>query len=523
MNLKGLTSAEVEESRKNHGSNKLTQIPTRPLWKIVLNGFTDPMILILLVALAVQLVLCFMGQAEWYEPVGVLVAILIANGVASVSQYKQEGKASALKSVEEAKETAKVLRDGKLTEIHVSEVVVGDIVYLQAGDKISADGEIVEGTIAVDQASLNGETEEAEKRPVADKEEYEIKDLLNEHYAYRGTVVCGGEAYMEVKVVGDKTIFGELALEVQEDKRATPLQIKLAKLANQISTFGYIGASLIVIAIVAKTLLSGQIPANSADWVKLLIDAVTVAITIIVCAVPEGLPMLTSVLLSYQSIRMAKDNVLVRNINGLETAGSLSILFTDKTGTITEGKLSVSEISIGTLNKYETVASVGDKLRDDILIGIGVNNSSSASDGKVLGGNNTDRALMSMLIKEGYAENLPKGITREFIAFDSAKKYSGLTYDHDGKTETYIKGAPEKILIRCKYCLDENGQKVPFDKSTDVNTYIEEQALRSMRLLAVAKSESETDDGELTLICILSIFQNISDRFPGCLLRQTRN
>ena len=192
MNLKGLTSAEVEESRKNHGSNKLTQIPTRPLWKIVLNGFTDPMILILLVALAVQLVLCFMGQAEWYEPVGVLVAILIANGVASVSQYKQEGKASALKSVEEAKETAKVLRDGKLTEIHVSEVVVGDIVYLQAGDKISADGEIVEGTIAVDQASLNGETEEAEKRPVADKEEYEIKDLLNEHYAYRGTVVCGG-------------------------------------------------------------------------------------------------------------------------------------------------------------------------------------------------------------------------------------------------------------------------------------------------------------------------------------------
>ena len=509
MNLKGLTSAEVEESRKNHGSNKLTQIPTRPLWKIVLNGFTDPMILILLVALAVQLVLCFMGQAEWYEPVGVLVAILIANGVASVSQYKQEGKASALKSVEEAKETAKVLRDGKLTEIHVSEVVVGDIVYLQAGDKISADGEIVEGTIAVDQASLNGETEEAEKRPVADKEEYEIKDLLNEHYAYRGTVVCGGEAYMEVKVVGDKTIFGELALEVQEDKRATPLQIKLAKLANQISTFGYIGASLIVIAKDKKTLLSGQIPANSADWVKLLIDAVTVAITIIVCAVPEGLPMLTSVLLSYQSIRMAKDNVLVRNINGLETAGSLSILFTDKTGTITEGKLSVSEISIGTLNKYETVASVGDKLRDDILIGIGVNNSSSASDGKVLGGNNTDRALMSMLIKEGYAENLPKGITREFIAFDSAKKYSGLTYDHDGKTETYIKGAPEKILIRCKYCLDENGQKVPFDKSTDVNTYIEEQALRSMRLLAVAKSESETDDGELTLICILSIRDNV--------------
>ena len=176
--------------------------------------------------------------------------------------------------------------------------------------------------------------------------------MLNKYYAYRGTVVVGGEAYLEVKVVGDKTLFGELALEVQEETRETPLQVKLGKLAKQISTFGYIGAICIVVGIMAKTLLTGNMPHGIYEWIRLIMDAVTVAVTIIVCAVPEGLPMLTSILLSFQSMKMAKDNVLVRKINGLETAGSLSILFSDKTGTITEGKLSVVEIATGNVKQF---------------------------------------------------------------------------------------------------------------------------------------------------------------------------
>ena len=235
MNLQGLNKQQVEESRQKHGANTLTQIPPEPLWKKILEGFKDPMIMILLVALVIQVVLCFMGEAHWYEPVGILIAIMIANGVSAISENQQEGKASALKAEEEAKEVAKVLRDGKLMEIHVSEVVVGDLVYLQAGDKISADGEIVQGLVKVDQATLNGETKEATKSVNESGEAYNTKDLLNRCYVYRGTVVCSGEAYMEVKVVGDKTLFGELALEVQEDTRETPLQVKLAKLAKQIS------------------------------------------------------------------------------------------------------------------------------------------------------------------------------------------------------------------------------------------------------------------------------------------------
>ena len=181
MKLNGLTNEQVKKSREQHGANTLTQIPPDPLWKKILEGFKDPMIMILLVALVVQVVLFFLGQSEWFEPVGILVAIMIANGVASVSESKQEGKASALKAEEEAKEMAKVIRNGKLEEIHVSEVVVGDIVYLQAGDKIPADGEIVEGTVKVDQAALNGETEEATKKPIENGETYDIKDLLNKH------------------------------------------------------------------------------------------------------------------------------------------------------------------------------------------------------------------------------------------------------------------------------------------------------------------------------------------------------
>ena len=504
MNLQGLNKQQVEESRQKHGANTLTQIPPEPLWKKILEGFKDPMIMLLLVALVIQVVLCFMGEAHWYEPVGILIAIMIANGVSAISENQQEGKASALKAEEEAKEVAKVLRDGKLMEIHVSEVVVGDLVYLQAGDKISADGEIVEGLVKVDQATLNGETKEATKTVNESGEAYNTKDLLNRCYVYRGTVVCSGEAYMEVKVVGDKTLFGELALEVQEDTRETPLQVKLAKLAKQISTFGYIGAIAIVVGVFARTLLGGNIPNTFMEWVNLSIEAITVA------AVPEGLPMLTSILLSYQSMRMAKDNVLVHKINGLETAGSLSLLFSDKTGTITEGKLSVVEVATGNVRKFSSMKELPLPLKDEVTIGIGLNNSSSYSNGSIIGGNSTDRALMSFLVDAGVDANVAREDVRNFNAFDSAKKYSTVTINHNGKVVTYIKGAPERIIARCQTYLDENGAVKPLTERNFLMTYMDEQAGRSMRLLGVAKCDGDTADGDsLTLVCVLAIRDNV--------------
>lgn len=509
MKRTGLTAEQVEESRSKHGSNSLTQIPPDPLWKKILGGFKDPMIMILLVALVVQVVLFFLGQAEWFEPVGILIAILIANGVASVSESKQEGKASALKAEEEAKETAKVVRSGKLEEIHVSEVVVGDIVFLQAGDKIPADGIVVEGELKVDQAALNGETEEADKIPFVDGASYDVKDLLNKYYAYRGTVVCGGEGYMEIKVVGDKTLFGELALEVQEDTRETPLQVKLGKLAKQISTFGYIGAIAIVAGVMAKTLITGSIPSGIYEWIRLIMDAITVAVTIIVCAVPEGLPMLTSILLSFQSMRMAKDNVLVHKINGLETAGSLSILFSDKTGTITEGRLSVVEMATGNVTVFNALSKMPSNLALDVITGIGINNSAVASDGVIIGGNSTDRALMSFLVSSNAVNSMTKEDVRAFNAFDSNRKMSSVTITRDGNSVTYVKGAPEKIVERCTHYIDENGEIKELVEKNYLTSYIDAQAGRSMRLLAVAKAAGESENADLTLVCVISIRDNV--------------
>lgn len=509
MKRTGLTAEQVEESRNKHGSNSLTQIPAEPLWKKILEGFKDPMIMILLVALAVQVVLFFLGQAEWFEPAGILIAIMIANGVASVSESKQEGKASALKAEEEAKETAKVIRDGKLEEIHVSEIVVGDIVYLQAGDKIPADGIVIEGELKVDQAALNGETEEADKIPCVDGASYDVKDLLNRYYGYRGTVVCGGEGYMEIKVVGDNTLFGELALEVQEETRETPLQVKLGKLAKQISTFGYIGAIAIVVGVMAKTLITGSIPSGIYEWIRLIMDAITVAVTIIVCAVPEGLPMLTSILLSFQSMRMAKDNVLVHKINGLETAGSLSILFSDKTGTITEGRLSVVEMATGNVTVFNALSKMPSNLALDVITGIGVNNSAVASDGAIIGGNSTDRALMSFLMSSNAVNSMTKEDVRAFNAFDSNRKMSSVTITRDGNSVTYVKGAPEKIIERCTHYIDENGEIKELVEKNYLTSYIDAQAGRSMRLLAVAKVDGTSEDAELTLVCVISIRDNV--------------
>lgn len=509
MKLTGLTSQQAEESRRKNGANTLTEIPPDPLWKKILEGFKDPMLMILLAALAVQAVLFFLGEAEWFEPAGILTAILAANGVASISENKQESKASALKAEEEAKEMTKVIRDGKLAEIHVSEVVTGDIIFLQAGDKIPADGVIADGSIKVDQAVLNGETEEADKTALAGNEPFDIKDLLNRRYAYRGTVVCSGEAYMEVKTVGDRTLFGELALEVQEDTRETPLQVKLGKLAQQISTFGYVGAIAIVTGILAKTLISGSIPGSIYEWIRLILDAVTVAVTIIVCAVPEGLPMLTSILLSFQSMKMAKDNVLVRKINGLETAGSLSILFSDKTGTITEGRLSVVELTTGDCKVFEKLNQMPQSLAADVVTGIGVNNSASASGDTIIGGNSTDRALMAFLAAADAAGSLSRDEVKCFNAFDPNKKRSSVTLARGSSFETYLKGAPEQIIAKCTCYIDGNGQRQKLTDKKALTAYLDEQASRSMRLLAVAKTEGASEDGDLTLLCVLGIRDNV--------------
>lgn len=531
MELRGLTEAEVIERRAQHGNNSLTQIMPEPLWKKVLHGFRDPMIMILLAALVIQAVLYFLGQAEWYEAAGVLIAILLANGVAAISESQQEGKALSLREEEAAKDVTKVLREGVLQEIPVNDVVAGDIVFLQAGDRIPADGELVKGRAKLDQSVLNGETEEITKKPVPEGEaaSYDRLDLLNPHYVYRGTVVCSGETYLAIKVVGDDTLFGQLALEAQSNTRKTPLQVKLGRLAHQISTFGYVGAVAIVLGILLKTFVTGQLPEGLFQWIRLIMDAVTVAVTVIVCAVPEGLPMLTSMLLSAQSLKMEKDNVLVKKINGMETSGSLSILFSDKTGTITEGKLSVAELASGDGSVLYRACDDGDgheecAVRDfqgiskeylhHLLLGLGLNNSASASGGKVIGGNSTDRAIMGFLAEKGLAGQIDKHLAADCRYFNSHDKYAAVEIKGTGLT--YVKGAPEVLMSCCHSYYDANGNLHPLPTLNKLQVYANEQAKRSMRLLAVAAGRTRRNEAgelvmpeELVLVGLISIRDNL--------------
>ncbi|WP_297963220.1 calcium-translocating P-type ATPase, PMCA-type [uncultured Anaerovibrio sp.] len=541
MSLMGLSSGEIGERRAKYGTNSLTQLERDSLSKKILYGFKDPMIMILLVALIIQGVLYFMGQAQWFEPVGILVAVLIANGVASVSEYRQEGKAVALRNDEAAKDMTKVLRDGELSEIPVGEVVQGDIIFLQAGDRLPTDGVFLEGTVHVDQSVLNGETEEIYKYPVEEgsEEQIDVDDLLNPHYAYRGTVVCSGEGYLETRVVGDNTLFGQLALEAQSVARRTPLQVKLDKLARHISTFGYVGAIAIVAGILMKTAMTGAAPESIWEWVRLIIDAVTVAVTVIVCAVPEGLPMLTSMLLSVQSLKMEKDNVLVKKINGIETSGSLSILFSDKTGTITEGKLSVMDITLGDLSNLRKIGQLELKTKggpeaspaylEKFLNAAGLNNSAHAGNGSIIGGNSTDRSIIKALMKADLVDKIHREAALGFKYFNSRDKYSAVAVDEHNECRCYLKGAPEVLVSRCSHYLSADGSVHVLASHDALLQYLDDQARRSMRLLALAYGPgSVTEQGEaeamgqLVLVGIICIRDNLRPEAVGA-IREVQN
>ena len=489
------------ESRRLHGSNLLTQLPPTPLWKRFLLGFRDPMLVILLVALVIQAVLFLLGKAAWFEPFGVFVAILLANGVAAISEHIQAGKASALKAEAEGKERAKVLRDGSLQELQVRDVVVGDIVSLQAGDKIPADGLVCQGAFQVDQSALNGESEEA---PKSAGTSCDLQNLMDPHAGFRGTVLGGGEGLLQIQAVGDKTLFGALALEVQGHPRPTPLQVKLTHLAKQITLFGYIGACAIVAGILGQTFLTGNLPESLTAWIRLLLDAITVAVTIVVCAVPEGLPMLTSILLSLQSMRMIRDNILIHRINGLETAGSLSILFCDKTGTITEGRLAVAELATADATPLPSLSSLPEAFRNDLAICLGRNNSARVSNGNLIGGNSTDRALLAFL-KENHSLHAETLDVCHSQPFDSIHKYSSLTIRQNGARRIFQKGAPEALLPHCTHFCDAHGQIHPLPDQNALTAYLDAQAARSFRLLAATVQEEHRQ----ILLAIISIRDNV--------------
>ena len=412
----------------------------------------------------------------------------------------------------------KVYRDGKAIEVLIDDIVVGDCVILQSGDKVPADGILIDGEIKVDNSSLNGESEECPKTSASEAEhevaatgEFKLTGdvFVDSSSLFREAVVVSGTGVMEVLRVGMKTVMGSMAEDMADDEVDSPLKVKLTDLAGKISKFGYIGAVIIGLALMFENVMgaggfTNYLAATSGiDIFKQILNALMVAVVIVVMAGPEGLPLMIAIVLMKNTAKMLQKNVLVRKPIGIETAGSLNILFSDKTGTITKGELEVVEFFDGNI---EDSYHKSENIKELISKCIGKNTGAMFDgDGKAIGGNATDKALLNFLTRE----QMDKYADLEVIsiqAFDSANKYSAA--ELNGKT--VYKGAPERLLGKATKFIDANGniQKIDKDK---VNEKIDALAHKEMRVLAFAYSESNLVQNTLPEDLVIVGFVGIRD------------
>ena len=517
LSFTGLTSAEAEESRRIHGSNAIPEPAWMTFGQAFRETFRDPMIRILLVMVALMIAMYFAGHAEIYEPVGTIVTVIIVATVTARTNVASDTEYRALRA-RTAKDIAKVCRDGGLLVLPVDEIVVGDHVILQGGNKIPADGMLLAGELRVNNTALNGETEECPKIP-ADRcyvfpEEITGDTFVDDATLFRGSVVFDGEGVMEVRRVGVHTMMGRMAAEMQVREPDSPLQVKLARLADQISAFGYISGLVIVsLYMMFFALRAGGLEAYVMQgWSQILVDAiqaVSLAILIIVCAVPEGLPLMISLVLMQNTSRMLARGVLVRRAVGIETAGSLNILFSDKTGTITGGRLEV--VDFFTADGAVIVPEEHAVLHEKLKLAIGMNSAAMYDEhGTVVGGNPTDQAVMRFLGVETYrtmhADEHDRAGQRQ--TFNSTNKFSQAELPARG-TVVY-KGAPEALLARAQYALRADGTLTSFD-AAKLNAKINEYATSAMRVLAFGYSEQPFRKNEINADVVLIGFAAIRD------------
>lgn len=504
IQARGLTDEEVKRSRAEHGDNSLTRQKQQSFLRKFLANLNDPVIRVLLGALLVNIIFA-VRNGSWAETIGIAIAVFLAAFISTLSEHSSQ-KAFLRLDRESEKAICRVRRVGTVCEIPLKEVVVGDIMLLSSGEIVAADGLMLSGKLAVDQSAMTGESAEVEKLPTKDKE----RVPSNKAAVFRGCSVISGEGEMVVAAVGDKTFLGEISREIQQKTRESPLHLRLSKLASQISRIGYIMAALVVLAYLFNAFVLDSGFNAQIIFMKLsdtpflfskLLSALTIGLTVIVMAVPEGLPMMIAVVLSSNLRKMMKDNVLVRKSVGIEAAGSMNILFTDKTGTLTEGKQGIGEIILGDGSRFTGFSELNRKgsVRLNQLLRLSCfYNTSSILSGKVaVGGNAADRALLEAAKPYGQ----PSGyrlVSR--VPFDSAKKYSSVTLA--GKERLKLtKGAPEILIQNLKSFIDASGNIRDLNKE-----YFSERVYGIMREGGrVILLTYEGDTGNSTLICAIEL------------------
>lgn len=511
----GLTDEQVRKSREEHGVNLLTP-PKRPsLWKLYLEKFEDPVVRVLLVAALFSLIISIV-ENEYAETIGIIVAILLATGIGFFFEYDAGKKFDLLNAVNE-ETLVKVIRNGHVQEIPRKDVVVGDIVVLETGEEVPADGELLEAiSLQVNESNLTGEPVVTKTTVEADFDEeatYASNRIL------RGTTVVDGHGTMRVEAVGDATEIGKVARQsTEQNTEPTPLNIQLTKLANLIGKIGFSVAGLaFLIFFVKDVVLVYDFSSfhTFRDWLPALqaiLQYFMMAVTLIVVAVPEGLPMSVTLSLALNMRRMLSTNNLVRKMHACETMGAITVICTDKTGTLTQNLMQVHEPNFYGLKNNGQLGN--DDLSKLVMEGISANSTAFLEE-EVTGekpkgvGNPTEVALLLWLNSQGcdYLALREKATVIDQLTFSTERKFMATLVQSPliGKKVLYVKGAPEIVLGKCKDVMLD-GKRVD---AVEYRSTVEAQLLnyQNMAMRTLGFAFKIVDDAEAS-DCVSLVAEN---------------
>lgn len=524
MNFNGLKSSEVEVSRTTYGSNKLPEPELKKWYHFAKEALTEPITMILIIIALFQLVLGAMGVMSLSEPIMIIVVLAIVTEIAIKTGLGIQKSAAELRA-KTAVRYCDVVRNGSIQTINKDDLVVGDLVLLRTGQEIFADGFIVEGEISVNNAAINGETKECRKIPSANYKH--VKTTSTAAYTdqcslFAGTVIMSGEGKMIVTDVGVNTVNGDTLVKMQTlEPPKTALDIALDHLCDFISKWGTIAA---VLAFVIMTItgilnagsLSQYFSGNILENIQKVAQNISNALTIIVAAVPEGLPLIVKLVTKQNVSTMEKFNILAKNTGKIPELAYVNLICTDKTGTLTTGEMTSTVMING---NCQDIFNKESSLNELIDLNICMNNSAVFdSNGNITGGNSIDRAVLDMLSPEDAQKIQNKAIMKKRVPFSSENKFSAVTLNNGANDFTVYKGAPEKLIEKCKFYLDNDGivTELTEEKRKALKSHIKGLTEKAMRCIALTISD-KTDDGlpdEMNLLGVIGVVDPVRNEVP---------
>lgn len=525
MKLTGLTDKQVLDSRRMHGSNKLPEPPMKKWTDFALEALKEPITLILIGIAVLQLVLALCGVMSLTEPIMILVVLAIVTGIAVKTGTGVQKSAADLRA-KTATRHCEVIRNGKVQTINTDDIVVDDIVCIGTGQEIFADGYIIEGKITVNNSAINGETKEVEKTPIANFDLHSKRNMSTDAYTdqnslFAGTEAMSGEGKMIVTEVGVNTVNGDTLVKSQTlEAPETALDIALNNLSDFITKWGNIAAILTAIILtvtgIASVGLGEYFSGGILEIVQKLAQNISVALTIVVAAVPEGLPLIVKLVTKQNVSTMEKFNILAKNPNKIPELAYVDLVCTDKTGTLTTGVMTPSKIIDGASNDITS----NYKSFDTFVNNICLNNSAMFdSQGNITGGNSIDRAVLSLVSYDKYYNIVSNDELEQKNkqVFSSSNKYSAFECK---KGLTYYKGAPEKLIENCKYYYDK-GEVKEFteDVFTNIQNSISDMTSQAMRCIALTEHIGNITENllpiNMTLIGIVGVVDPVRDEVPS--------